>query len=167
MSTRQHDIKSKEGLLGSKSEGCSGFRSFCVIFHLIPHPGNECHRVWPVFSPGNQLIQVQVFLNLSNGFLLIRCDRYKTTRDNMISPDKRRSQGTVTRMSQTGDKKRGLCRVDRWKRGIFCHIVPYITIIEVSVLMHNTRPVCFAPKALPRLNLKPNLNPKIDTKFER
>lgn len=91
-------------------------------------------------SPGNRLVQVWIFLNLSNGFLLIRCDRYKTTAENMLSPDKRRRQGTVARKSQTGDRKENIWRVDWywwWTRGIFCSVRFYIKMIEVT---NQTKP---------------------------
>lgn len=102
--------------------GCSGFRS---LFSNISLDSSPEEPVSPAIAhQENQPVKVQIFLNPKSGFFLIHCDRYKATRENMVSPDKR-SQGTVARMRQGGDRENVF--VEGWlvlmvEQSHICHI---------------------------------------------
>ena len=82
-------------------------------------PGKPACRVADIFKPEQ--------------FLLIHCDRYKTTGENMLSSDKGRSQ--VARMSSAGDRDMWVFfwRVTGFKGALFSF---YIQMTGATVLMH-------------------------------
>lgn len=76
------------------------WRIFSRLFQENPAPaihgstGNVFFNI--IFmKPGPWLIEVWIFVYLCNKFPLIQCDSYKTTEEEMLSPDKGHSQGTV------------------------------------------------------------------------
>lgn len=119
--------------------------------HDISLDSSKCHRLWltrKLACTGPDI------LNLGDGFLPIHSDSYNSTGENMLSPDRRRSQGTVDMTGQAGNRKQNCGRlVDNDGRKEACFVTS-ICWCDFFGAWYTINPFCSQQPNIQRNTLK-------------